>query len=143
MDCSHRAITYFLAGFRGKGRVLMNGHWQILKPNYACWLPANAKYAFEAMPSSGWKFCWVCYNRPVYQPPIAGVESPHSAPFETLPLQLAIAGLLHECNGPGQPFIIQGWAGLVHAYVLSFTETRSSWSVDKRLRPQPAKLTND
>ena len=93
----------------------MNDNWQILKPNYACWLPANANYAFEATPGSGWKFCWVCYNRPV-----AGAESPRLAPFETLPLQSAIAGLLHERNGPGQPFIIQEWTDLVHAYVLSF-----------------------
>jgi hypothetical protein len=42
MDCSHPAVTFFLAGFRGKGRILVNDHWQILKPNYACWLPANA-----------------------------------------------------------------------------------------------------
>jgi AraC-like DNA-binding protein len=124
VDCSHPSITYFLATFGGKGRVLINGQWEVLKPNHACLLPATANYAFESVPGSPWKFCWVCYNRPADQRPIAGAESPHLAPFETLPLQSAIAGLLHECNGHGQPVIVQEWTDLVHAYVMRFAENQ-------------------
>jgi hypothetical protein len=120
---SHPTTTYFLASFDGKGRVLINDRWQVFKPNYGCLLPAHSNYAFESKAGSVWKFCWVCYNHPWDQRPITAAESPHPVPFETLPLQAAIAGLLHEYHGAGQPRTIQKWTDLVHAYVLRFAES--------------------
>jgi hypothetical protein len=125
VNCSRLATTYFLASVDGKGRVFINDRWQMLKPNYGCLLPAHSNYAFESRPRSAWKFCWVCYHHPGGQRPITGGESPHLAPFETLPLQAAIAGLLHEYTGAGQSRTIQKWTDLVHAYVLRFAENSS------------------
>jgi AraC-like DNA-binding protein len=42
--------------------------------------------------------------------------------FDPLPLHSAILGLMYECNGPGQPTLIQEWADLIHAYVLRFAQ---------------------
>lgn len=116
--------TYFLACVGGEGRVLINERWRICKSGFACLLPAHTDYALESIPGSFWKFCWVCYNRPIDQRPIAGPESPIMARFEALPLQSAIVGLLHECNGPGQPGLIQEWTDLAHAYVLRFAQSK-------------------
>jgi AraC-like DNA-binding protein len=115
--------TYFLAGIAGTGRVLINGRWQTCKPGYAVLLPAQTEYAFESIPGTPWRFCWVCYSRPIDQRPLAGPESPIMARFEPLPLQSAIEGLVHECNGPGQPGLIQEWTDLAHAYVSRFTQS--------------------
>ena len=114
--------TYFLACFGGRGRVLIDGRWRICREGYACLLPAHTLNAFEAIPGSRWDFCWVCYQRPAGQRPIADVTSPVMAQFDPLPLRSAIQGLTYECNGPGQPTLIQEWTDLVHAYVLRFAQ---------------------
>ena len=117
-----QTTTYFLACIGGRGRVLIDGRWRICKQGFACLLPAHTLDAFEAIPGVKWEFCWVCYHRPAEQRPIADVTSPVMARFEPLPLKSAILGLMHECNGPGQPTLMQEWADLIHAYVLRFAQ---------------------
>jgi AraC-like DNA-binding protein len=117
-----QTTTYFLACIGGRGRVLIDGRWRICKEGFACLLPAHTLNAFEAIPGVKWEFCWVCYQRPAEQRPIADVTSPVMARFEPLPLKSAILGLMHECNGPGQPTLMQEWADLIHAYVLRFAQ---------------------
>lgn len=117
-----QTTTYFLACIGGRGRVLIDGRWRICKEGFACLLPAHTLDAFEAIPGVKWEFCWVCYQRPAEQRPIADVTSPVMARFEPLPLKSAILGLMHECNGPGQPTLMQEWADLIHAYVLRFAQ---------------------
>ena len=114
--------TYFLTCFGGRGKVLIDGRWRICREGYACLLPAHTLNAFEAIPGSRWNFCWVCYQRPAGQRPIADVTSPVMARFDPLPLRSAIQGLMYECNGPGQPTLIQEWTDLIHAYVLRFAQ---------------------
>lgn len=115
-----QTTTYFLACIGGQGRVFIDGRWRVCKEGNACLLPAHTLNAFEAVPGSKWEFCWVCYQRPPEQRPVADVTSPVMARFEPLPLKSAILGLMHECNGPGQPTLMQEWADLVHAYVMRF-----------------------
>jgi AraC-like DNA-binding protein len=115
-----QSTTYFLACIGGKGHVLIDGHWRVCREGYACLLPAHTMNAFEAIPKSHWEFCWVCYQRPTEQRPIADVTTPVMAQYDPLPLRSAILGLMYECNGPAQPALIQEWTDLVHAYVLRF-----------------------
>ena len=117
-----QTTTYFLACIGGRGRVLIDGRWRICKQGFACLLPAHTLDAFEAIAGVKWEFCWVCYQRPAEQRPIADVISPVMARFEPLPLKSAILGLMHECNGPGQPTLMQEWADLIRAYVLRFAQ---------------------
>jgi AraC-like DNA-binding protein len=117
-----QSTTYFLACIGGRGRVLIDGRWRLCREGYACLLPAHTLNAFEATPEERWEFCWVCYQRPVEQRPIADVTTPVSAKYDPLPLQSAIFGLMYECNGPAQPTLIQEWTDLIHAYVLRFAQ---------------------
>lgn len=117
-----QTTTYFLACIGGKGRVLIDGHWRVCREGYACLLPAHTLNAFEAVPKSRWEFCWVCYQRPTEQRPIADATTPVLARYDPLPLRSAILGLMYECNGPAQPTLIQEWTDLIHAYVLRFAQ---------------------
>jgi AraC-like DNA-binding protein len=101
---------------------LIDGRWRICAEGQACLLPAHTLNAFEAVPKSRWEFCWVCYQRPTEQRPIANVTTPVMARYDPLPLRSAILGLMYECNGPAQPTLIQEWTDLVHAYVLRFAQ---------------------
>jgi AraC-like DNA-binding protein len=117
-----QTTTYFLACYAGRGRVLIDGRWRTCREGFACLLPAHTLNAFECVPRSGWEFCWVCYQRPTEQRPIAEATTPVMARFEALPLRSAILGLMYECNGPAQPTLIQEWCDLIHAYVLRFAQ---------------------
>lgn len=119
---TRQTTTYFLACFGGRGRVLIDGRWRICREGYACLLPAHTLNAFEAIDESIWEFCWVCYQRPSEQRPIADITTPVMARFEALPLRSAILGLMYECSGPAQPTLIQEWADLVQSYVLRFAQ---------------------
>lgn len=114
--------TYFLACIGGRGKVLIDGQWRICREGYACLLPAHTLNAFVTLPRTRWDFCWVCYQRPVEQRPLADATSPVMARYDPLPLKSAILGLMHECNGPAQPTLMQEWTDLIHAYVLRFAQ---------------------
>lgn len=117
---TRQSTTYFLACIGGKGRVLIDGRWRTCREGYACLLPAHTLNAFEALPKTRWEFCWVCYQRPEAQRPIADATTPVMARYDPLPLRSAIDGLIYECNGPAQPTLMQEWTDLIHAYVLRF-----------------------
>ena len=128
---TRQTTTYFLACFAGKGKVLIDGRWRVCGAGFACLLPAHTLNAFYALRGPRWKFCWVCYQQPPEQRPIAGIASPVMAEFECLPLHSAIVGLLHECRDAAQPALIQHWVELIHAYVLRFAQPLEQ---DDRLR---------
>lgn len=117
-----QTTTYFLACYGGKGRVLIDGRWRLCKSGMACLLPAHTLNAFEAVPGVQWEFCWVCYQRPADQRPVADAASPVLAQYDALPLRAAIQGLLYECSGPGQPALMQEWTDLINAYVMRFAK---------------------
>lgn len=117
-----QTTAYFLACFGGRGRVLIDGRWRICREGFACLLPAHTLNAFEAIPGVKWEFCWVCYQRPAEQRPLADITAPVMAQYEPLPLHSAILGLMYEGSGPAQPSLMQEWADLVQAYVLRFAQ---------------------
>src|SRR5438552_7483230 len=128
---TNQTTTYFLACFGGKGKVLIDGRWRVCGAGFACLLPAHTLNAFEAVAGVRWEFCWVCYQQPAEQRPIADTASPVMARFESLPLHSAILGLMHECAGAAQPSMIQHWVELIHGYVLRFAQPLEH---DDRLR---------
>jgi AraC-like DNA-binding protein len=119
---THQTTTYFLASFRGKGLVLIDGAWRVCPAGYASLLPAHALNAFKAISGSRWEFCWVCYGCRGQKQPIADSTSPVIARFNVLPLHSAILGLIYESNSESQPTLTQGWVDLVNAYVLRFAQ---------------------
>ncbi|HEV2438390.1 MAG TPA: AraC family transcriptional regulator [Verrucomicrobiae bacterium] len=119
---TRQTSTYFLACIGGRGKALIDGHWRVCREGYACLLPAHTLNAFVTLPRTRWNFCWVCYQRPAEQRPIADATSPVMARYDPLPLKSAILGLMYECNGPAQPALMQEWTDLIHAYVMRFAQ---------------------
>ena len=115
-----QTTTYFLACYQGRGKVLIDGRWRVCSAGCASLLPAHTLNAFYALPGGRWEFCWVCYQQPAEQRPIADTASPVMAQFDARPLQSAITGLIHECSGACEPTLIQHWVELIHSYVLRF-----------------------
>ena len=126
-----QTTTYFLACFGGRGRVLIDGRWRLCSAGFASLLPAHTLDAFEALPRVRWEFCWVCYQQPPEQRPIADIASPVMAKFEPACLRAAIAGLTSECEGACEPGMIQHWVDLIHNYVRRFAQP---FQEDDRLR---------
>jgi AraC-like DNA-binding protein len=128
---TRQTTTYFLACFGGRGRILIDGRWRICDAGCACLLPAHTLNAFAAVAKTRWKFCWVCYQQPPDQRPIADAASPVMARFDGEALQAAIEGLLHESKSVGEPRLLQHWVDLIHSYVLRFAKPMQQ---DDRLR---------
>jgi len=126
-----QSTTYFLACFGGRGRVLIDGRWRLCSAGFASLLPAHTLDAFEALPRVRWEFCWVCYQQPPEQRPIADIASPVMAKFDPACLHSAITGLTGECAGPCEPAMIQHWVDLIHNYVRRFAQP---FQEDDRLR---------
>jgi len=117
---TRQTTTYFLACFGGKGKVLIDGRWRVCATGCASLLPAHTLNAFVALPPVRWEFCWVCYQAPAEQRPIAVAASPVMARFEGRALHSAILGLIHECKSGNEPTVIQHWVDLIQSYVLRF-----------------------
>lgn len=120
-----QANPCFVTCCSGKARVRFGERWQICDSGFACLLPAHRDCAFESVPGASWKFCWVSYDRPIEGITASASEAPHPVRYDPLPLQLAIVGLVHECNGMGVPGVIQHWTDLIHQYVSRFTQSEA------------------
>lgn len=130
--------SYFLACFRGEGRVLIDGHWTSCRPGHAVLLPPGTLQAFKTRPNTFWDFCWVRYQEKVGQMPLAIAQTPVVARFDCEGLRLAILGLHHECllniksndskrqehqaQTLADPIATNHWVDLIHHYVLRFAK---------------------
>jgi AraC-like DNA-binding protein len=128
---TRQTTAYFLACIGGRGKVLVDGRLRVCNEGDACLLPAHTLNAFEAVPGSDWRFCWVCVAQPPGQRPVADVASPVMARFDPFPLHSAIIGLLHECKTVCEPALIQRWVELIQSYLLRFAQPLQS---DDQLR---------
>lgn len=122
--------TYLLACFGGRGKVLIDGRWQVCAPGTACLLPPHTMNAFYATSECRWQFCWVRYAEPPEKKPIIAATSPVIAKFDSLPLRHAVEGLYHECGASNSPSALHHWVELIQSYVLQFAQP---WQGDDRL----------
>lgn len=114
--------SYFMACFEGEGRILVDGRWQKVRAGTACLLPPRTLNAFHAVPGRSWGFCWVRYQQPDGQRPVATSHSPVLARFEVEPLRAAITGLHHEARAAAAPGQMHHWVELVQSYVMRFAQ---------------------
>jgi len=127
-----QTTAYFLATIAGSGKVLVDGQWKVCDAGHACLLPAEALNAFSAVPGTRWKFCWVCYEQPPGQGPVATNTSAVMQNYDGAPLHFTITGLLHETQHESEPILLQNWIDLIHNYVLRFVQPLN--------RPDPLRL---
>jgi AraC-like DNA-binding protein len=122
--------TYLLSCSAGRGRILIDGRWQICKAGWTCLAPPHALLAFHAERGSRWEFSWVRYQQPTGQKPVMSSSSPAMARFDPLPLRSAVMGLFHEMASGVAPPTVSHWVEIIHLYVMRFARP---WQTDDRL----------
>ena len=127
----HLGGSYFMACFRGEGRVLVDGRWLRCTSGKAVLLPPGTLHAFYTPPGKVWEFCWVRYQELPGQRPLATTQSPVIGKYDPQPLRHAILGLHRECSAEPTPAAVEHWVRLLHHYVLRFAQPAE---VDDRLR---------
>ena len=73
--------SYFLACFRGEGRIWLDGRWQRCRAGQACLSPAHVLCAFHAVPGHRWDFVWVRYEASAGRGPLGAAGAPVLAGF--------------------------------------------------------------
>ncbi len=133
--------SYFLACLRGEGVILIDGRWQRCRAGTGCLLPPRMLNAFHAVPGSAWEFCWVRYQQPPEQRPVATAASPVLARFDPEPLRASIEGLHHECRTAAAPAQMHHWVELIQSYVMRFAQPLRSddrlWQLWEQVGRQP------
>jgi len=122
--------TYMLSCVAGRGRILIDGRWQICKAGSACFAPPHAMLAFHAEPGTRWEFSWVRYTHQTGQKAIMSASSPALTRFDPLPLRSAVMGLYQEVQGAVAPPTVSHWVEIIHLYVTRFARP---WQTDDRL----------
>ena len=122
--------AFFLQTLRGKGRVLINGTWQVIEEGQACLLPAYKTNAIHCIEGEEWDFCWVRYRHPSEQVPLITVAEPIISDFNSDQISAAIQGILAEAEETGSSIIVEQWARLIHLYVKRFVAPHQA---DERL----------
>ncbi len=122
--------TYLLSCSGGRGRILLDGRWQLCREGWACLAPPHALLAFRAEAGARWEFSWVRYQQPPEQKPIITASSPALARFDPRPLRAAVQGLFAEMQSQTAPMTVTHWVELIHTYVLRFARP---WQTDDRL----------
>ncbi|MDX1565958.1 MAG: AraC family transcriptional regulator [Phycisphaeraceae bacterium] len=135
--------SYFMACFGGEGRILVDGRWQFCRQGTACLLPPRTMNAFHALPGASWDFCWVRYQQPEEQQPVATSHSPVLAAFDAAPLQAAIEGLFHESRTFAAPAQLHHWVELIQSYVMRFARPRRDdsrlWELWRQVAADPGR----
>tara|TARA_A100001037_G_C15068949_1_gene598462 strand:- start:120 stop:1025 length:906 start_codon:yes stop_codon:yes gene_type:complete len=116
--------SYFLAGLKGRGRVLVDGRWKMCSPGQAFLLSPGTLHAFHALPEQAWRFCWVRFQEDALSQPVAEANSPVLAAFDGESLRHAILGLHREATVGRRTQMEVRWLELVHRYVHDFAEPR-------------------
>jgi AraC-like DNA-binding protein len=122
--------TFFFSCFAGRGRILLDGRWQVMKEGDACIAPPHVLLAFHAEPGQRWEISWVRYQQPADQKPVINASSPAMAKFDPLAIRHAVLGLHSELQHQTAPATVRHWVEIIHTYVVRFA---SPWQTDDRL----------
>ena len=122
--------SYFLACFRGEGRIWLDGRWQRCRAGQACLSPAHVLCAFHAVPGHRWDFVWVRYEASAGRGPLGAAGAPVLAGFPSEVFRHAVEGLMAEQAGEGRLAALHHWVELVQGYISRFAQP---WHIDDRL----------
>jgi len=124
------AGTFLFSCYRGRGRILLDGRWQLMKEGDACIAPPHVLLAFHCEPKYRWEITWVRYQQPADQKAIIQSSSPAMAKLDPEPIRHAVLGLYHEQQTQHAPATVRHWVEIIHSYVVRFA---SPWQTDDRL----------
>jgi len=117
--------SFFAVTLEGRGRVLVDGQWRVLKTGEACLLPRHQINAIRHGAGACWTFCWVRYHEEDEQVPMATGHSPTLGGCASgTALKCAIEGLREERLHGRDPVVTRMWIELLQKYVVAFALPR-------------------
>jgi len=122
--------SFLMVAHAGRGRVLLDGRWQMSKAGVACLAPPRVLNAFHAVPGSHWKFAWIRYDEPEHVQPVVSAASPVRVTCDAGALWRVIDGLKAEWSGPQSQRLLHHWIELAHGEARRIAQP---WHVDDRL----------
>ncbi len=124
------AGSFLIACFAGRGRVLLDGRWQIIRAGTVCMAPPRVLNAFAAVSGHRWAFAWVRYDEPATVHPLVGAASPVRVRTSAEELRRVIEGLRAEWVGTRDARALHHWIELLHNYTRRLAQP---WQVNERL----------
>lgn len=127
----HPAGSFLMACFSGRGRVLLDGRWQMISEGTVCMAPPRVLNAFAAVSDHRWAFTWVRYDEPSTVHPLVGASSPVRLRSHTDQLRRVWEGIQSEWESDRDPRALHHWVEILHAYTRRLAQP---WEVNERLR---------
>lgn len=122
--------SFVMVCHEGRGRMLLDGHWQSSRPGVACLAPPRVLNAFHGVPGSRWRFAWLRYDEPEHVRPLVSAASPVRVRWDADVLWRILSGLRSEWSGRRDPRPIHHWIELAHGEAERIAQP---WRVDDRL----------
>lgn len=122
--------SFVMVGHEGRGRILLDGRWQMSRAGVACLAPPRVLNAFHAVPGSRWRFAWIRYDEPEHVRPLVSAASPVRVRCDADVLWRILSGLRAEWEGGKEQRLIHHWIELAHGEARRIAQP---WHVDDRL----------
>ena len=122
--------SFVMVGHEGRGRILLDGRWQMSRFGVACLAPPRVLNAFHAVPGSRWRFAWIRYDEPEHVRPLVSAASPVRVRCDADVLWRILSGLRAEWEGGKEQRLLHHWIELAHGEAKRIAQP---WHVDDRL----------
>ena len=125
MSTSNATRMFAMACVGGRGRVWVDGRWEICRAGESYLCPKGGAHAYETIPGHFWHFVWSLYAAPPhwFQWPV--MENRHGGGDHAFALSSSVEGLYREVNGSGEEAFTERWVELIHSYWRSTAEGRA------------------
>lgn len=122
--------SFVLAGYEGRGRILLDGRWQSAARGVACLAPPRVLNAFHCVPGSRWRFAWIRYEEPEHVGPLVSARSPVRVRCDADVLWRIVSGLRAEWEAGRDSRLLHHWIELAHGEARRIAQP---WHVEDRL----------
>jgi AraC-like DNA-binding protein len=123
--------SFVLACIAGRGRILLEGRWQQVRPGMICLAPPRVPNAFQSDSTERWVFAWVRYLEPVFVAPVVGAVSPVIPQGDASDIWRIVEGLRSEWQSDQDPALLHHWLELLHGTIRRFA--RPWWRSEPRM----------
>jgi AraC-like DNA-binding protein len=130
--------SFVLACVSGRGRMLLEGKWQRVRPGMVCLAPPRVLNAFFAEGKEPWVFAWVRYDEPVFLSPVVGAASPVVLTGDGRQLVRVVEGFREEWDGGRDGAMVHHWLELMQGLVKRWS--RPWWRGEPRVAALWAKV---
>ena len=122
--------SFVMVGHEGRGRILLDGRWQMSRAGVACLAPPRVLNAFHAVQGCRWRFAWIRYDEPEHVRPLVSAASPVRVRCDADVLWRILSGLRAEWEGGKEQRLIHHWIELAHGEARRIAQP---WLVNDRL----------